>query len=1232
MLLGAAVGSAALIGALVVGDSVRESLRALALQRLGAVHFAMETGDRHFRARLAELTESGLREGGFRGSHAGFGYARDGSITYQSTGSNRLVKLTITHTYSVGPGWVGIFGTNCLAHVSPVLKLDATASTQGGDARANRVQLLGIGATFCPLANTDVFSNLPPDGVLLNEALAAQLRVTPGDDLIFRARKADGLRADSPLAPQDESAAVLRLRVHRILTATELGNFSLTANQVPPFNAFVALSTLQEKAGAWQRANLLVADLPVDVRWLPSRFSWRQWLGAWLKRPNLRFTATASGLRTNLVSSEEALDRLNHALDERLDLTDFQLRVTHANSRPDIELRSARVFLDPPIVDALFQAATNLVAKDRVFPTTPYGVLTYLANLIRLGDRATPYSMITAASPPLVPADLHDDEILINQWLAEDLNASPGSEIEVSWFAPDQAAQLLERTNRFRVRAVLPMDHPALDRSLMPDFPGIAGAEKAGDWHTGFPLKYKIREKDDDYWKKYRGTPKAFITLAAGQRLWANRFGNLTAVRFPFPAVAGDPFGYLHQSQIELALRRLLTGSTNLQAELGPAANPAGGSFDPASLGFRFKPVREQALAASSQSEDFGGLFLGFSFFLIVAALILMALLFQFGLEQRTAEIGTLLALGFPPGRVRRLLLWEGTTIALLGGLLGAFGGLVYAWTMVRALTTIWRDAVGTASLGFHFTLLTLATGVVASVLVSAITIWFVLRKQARRPARELLAQGADLKSQISNFKSSGLGPAHWIAPGAGAAALALIGWAVWQGDSASAETFFSAGALLLVAELAAVALLLSALGRSEATRRLSLAAMGLRSCTRRRTRSLASVALLACGSFLVVAVGANRLDAGREATKRSSGTGGFALFGESTLPVIRDLNTQAGREFYGLEDRSLPGVSVVPFRVRDGDDASCLNLNRAQNPRLLGVRPELLAERGAFTFAKVLKGLPADKPWMLLRSEAHDRKGTTTTTPEGGTTNDLDAIPAIGDAASIQWALGKKLGDTITYTDERGQPFKVRLVAGVANSILQGNLIIDEAEFVKRFPSESGYRLFLIDTSSRDGTELEKISATLSRALQDVGFEVTPATRRLAAFNAVQNTYLNTFQVLGGLGLLLGSAGLGVVVLRNVLERRGELGLLQAVGFRRRSLQWLVLSEHGGLLMLGLGVGLTAALAAILPVLLAPGAELHSLILGATLAGVLASGLLWTWCATRLALRGELLNALRNE
>jgi ABC-type antimicrobial peptide transport system permease subunit len=376
---------------------------------------------------------------------------------------------------------------------------------------------------------------------------------------------------------------------------------------------------------------------------------------------------------------------------------------------------------------------------------------------------------------------------------------------------------------------------------------------------------------------------------------------------------------------------------------------------------------------------------------------------------------------------------------------------------------------------------------------------------------------------------------------------------------------------------------------------------------------------LLACGVFLIVAIGAFRQDANRNEEERISGTGGFELIGESALPVTYDLNSKAGREFYGLQSKEMSLAHVLPFRVHDGDDASCLNLNRAQTPRLLGADYDALLKRAKFTFAQEISGQGVSRGWLLLQPNAVTQKNTALP----------DEIPAIGDENSILWAMGKKVGDTVDYTDEQGRKFKVRIVGALANSILQGSLVIDEAEFLKRFPSESGYRMFLVSTP---GNLTSTVSAQMTRALQDAGLELTPTVERLNAFNAVQNTYLSTFQVLGGLGLLLGSAGLGVVVLRNVQERRGELGLLVAVGFRRGKLQRLVLGEHGALLGLGFGVGLIAAIIGVLPALLSAGSQIPYASLAFTLAAVLLNGLVWTWLATRFALRGRLVDALRNE
>src|SRR4029078_9338483 len=103
---------------------------------------------------------------------------------------------------------------------------------------------------------------------------------------------------------------------------------------------------------------------------------------------------------------------------------------------------------------------------------------------------------------------------------------------------------------------------------------------------------------------------------------------------------------------------------------------------------------------------------------------------------------------------------------------------------------------------------------------------------------------------------------------------------------------------------------------------------------------------------------------------------------------------------------------------------------------------------------------------------------------------------------------------------------------------------------------------------------EVSAVAGALEEGLGVFGFDAQKTTERLAEFLAVQNTYLSTFQSLGGLGLLLGTFGLATVQLRNVLERRGELALLRATGFRRRRLAQLVMIENGLLLLGGLAVG----------------------------------------------------------
>ncbi len=743
-------------------------------------------------------------------------------------------------------------------------------------------------------------------------------------------------------------------------------------------------------------------------------------------------------------------------------LTDSELVFTNGL------LSTSRVFLDPSI-----KAAGD-------------GVLTYFANEIRLGDKATPYSFVTAFG--------NEDGITINSWLAGNLGAKVGDELALRYYAIGERRELREESAKFRVSRIIPIQK---DDSWMPPFPGLADVEDCRKWEPGIPIALeRIRPKDEAYWKQYRGTPKAFISLAAGQKLWSNRFGNLTAIRLSEPVE---------------------------KLKLEPPS---------------WVPVRELALKASNESQDFGQLFIGFSFFLIAAALLLTAMLFVFNLEQRREEIGLLRALGFPPGLVRRLTLAEGGALALLGTVVGVAAGVAYTRLTLLGLQTVWRGAVGTMSFQYHAEAATLAIGAVSSLAVASGTMWWVQRRQMSRTPVELMIP--------STTRHHGFG--LWGCLAAFVAAVALL-------PLGNAGAFFGAGACLLVAGVGFSDWLLRRLENT--------ASLGLRNAARSRGRSLTIIAVLASGAFLLVAVNAFHQDPQQNAP----GTGGFAWYAETTAPVYEQL----------------PGV--VAMRVRDGDDASCLNLNRAQQPRLLGVRPEELAKRKAF-----------GGKWESL-----DQRGET--------------VPAIGDEATVKWALGKKIGDTLTYMDEHGRTFPLRIVGVLASSILQGSLVISERNFIEKFPSASGYRVFLMDAMTEG----------LARSLEDKGFEAVPARRRLAEFSQVENTYLGIFQTLGGLGLLLGSIGLAIVVLRNVMERRSELALLQAVGFERRKLQWLVLSEHWLLVLLSVALGTGAALVAVWP------QRAHGVPV-LTLALLAAGGLFWSWLAAAVALRGPLLPALRNE
>jgi len=1077
VVLGTVISTAILVGALVIGDSVRHSLQQIVLDRLGTTEFALSSGNRFFQTQMADNLSESLKTA-----------------------------------------------------VAPLMQTRGIAIAEGGQRRVNSIQVVGVDARFWEIGGAkDIYGQIASDEAIVNRPLAERLEIEENDEILIRMQKLDVMPKDAPLSLDSEATIARRFTVKGIASDSVFGKFNLRADQVTPSTAFISLSPLSQEMGFEQRANVLLVS-----------------------------ERTGNPLDIQIV---------NEALKEVWKLTDAGLELREIPDRSIVELKSSRVFLDPPVVDA----SLNL-------SKTAQPILTYFVNELRRGNKSTPYSFVSAPGALLIPSGMKDDEIVINSWLARDLNAGVGDQIQMTYYVLGLRRDLQELSSDFRVKAVVPLRGIYADRDLLPDFPGLSGEESCRDWNPGIPIDLdKIRDEDEDYWDDYRGTPKAFVTLAAAQKMWANRFGNLTAVRF----------SGLKKFDLEKNLKK---------------------AIDPASLGFVFREVKKEGLQASSKSVNFSQLFLGLSFFIIIAALLLTSLLFVFNTEKRSEENGLFLALGFSNKAVRRFVLLEGGVLIVISSLLGSFMGVLYNLLILKALKTVWQGAVGTSVLHIHFKLSSLLIGVSIGIVVAFFTIWLVTRKQIRESITSLQKGLTKIETIGKNKprKSLLIGVLCVIA-----VLFILVIADFGRGEEAFAF-FFTAGSLFLVSGMFLTNVLLFQLGRNTERVRLSHFSIGVRNNTRKRKRSITLIGLLACGLFIVFTVGANRINALKDAERRDSGTGGFALYGESSIPVLYDLNSQKGMQFYGLERTNLVDVSYVQFRVKEGDDASCFNLNRVSSPQLISVDPDELARRNAFTFAEITGEVNPENPWSVLKQNLSD-----------------EAIPAVADQSVIVWGLGKAVGDTLTYMDEKGETFRLKLVGGLANSIFQGNIIISERAFIHKFPSISGYRLFLVDAPYE---KMDEVTESMSWSMQDQGLDMVPASTRLAEFNTVQNTYLSIFLILGSFGLLLGSVGLGIVVWRNVKERQGELALLRAVGYTRKSVQAIILSEHMALLITGIFYGILAALLATLPSLLTPGTEIPYLTILIILIIVSLNGAIWTYSAALLATKEDLIPALRKE
>src|SRR3954470_19026886 len=920
---GVAAAVSVLSGALLVGNSVRGSLREMALSRLGRTDVVISSTDFFRDALAAEIHQS--------------------------------IPVATTTPLVVATGFI---------------------THEPSGRHASGVLVYGVDERFWAFHDKPNHS-----GVVVSPALASELGATTRDAILLRVQKPSAIPIESLFGRKDDVARTVRLTMDSVLPVDQLGEFSLQPRQSEVRAVFLPLTRVQRDLGLAGRVN------------------------------------------TILVAGSDA-SATTEAMRGAVTLEDLGANVALSGSPQHVIVESRSGIMSESLETAATQAGTSLG-----WHAIP--VFTYLANTIRKGDRKIPYSLLTATNldavgqptslPPLHSAT---GSVVLNNWAARELNAAPGDSIAIDYFLWDTATGLTTHTAEFTLTRTVPIEGLAADRHLAPAYPGITAAISLADWEPPFPVDFsRVRPQDEAYWKQYRTTPKAFIDFTRGQHLWNTRFGGSTSVRFALPE-GTDPAG----------------AANRLRAALRPLLRPQ-------AAGVTIRDVRHETLAASDGATDFGEYFTYFSFFLVAAAVILALLFFRLGVEQRLRQIGILRTAGLTIAQVRTLLIAEALVLAVLGSGAGMAGALVYGKVIMFGLRTWWVGAVGTTKLSVHVSWTSLVIGALAGIITAIGCVTISVCSLARLSPRQLLnAQSLDSDRPVAR-PSRRIFIVKWTLAAAGAAMLA----AGFADRALRTAMFFSAGATLLGASMCQVS---SSLRSRQALTiggrgAWPLWRLGFRGAAFRPSRSVMSIALIASAAFIIVAVDAFRRG-DPSLTDVHSGTGGFALLAQSEVPIVANPNDAAGREALVVNATDFRRVKFTRFRLRSGDDASCLNLYRPTTPAIIAPEPGFI-ESGRFSFAASLAQTDAERanPWLLLLRPM------------------TDAIPVIADATSLEYVLHAGVGDTFSMDTGSTQPTVFRFVGSVSDSVLQGQLIISEEHFTRLFPALQGYRFFLVDDPS---------------------------------------------------------------------------------------------------------------------------------------------------------------------
>ena len=776
----------------------------------------------------------------------------------------------------------------------------------------------------------------------INSALAKELDNDNAEDIVLRL-PAKGLIPSGSLFVTKNYTTSIRLKISSTKSAEEGGNINLRNEQTEPFNIFLSRKELAEELGADGKINIIFSDKSISNE---------QWLKTWQSR--------YSGLE---ISPREQ----------------------------GSEITSSRVFLQADVVETLCSQNPSL---NRLH--------SYLANHIRSENGGDiPYSFVTAVEE-YEGYKLEPDEVILSDYSANRLGVTIGDVVTVSYFVAEDLKSLSTDSLRLRIKAILPLDKLHQDKGLSAEFPGLSDVERCSEWDSDLPIDMDlITDEDEDYWYKYKQTPKALIAYSAVAEAWANDYGTATALRSDASA-----------EDIRIS------------------------DLQPQMFGLQLIHPREDALYAANNGVDFSSLFLALGFFIVAAALLLMYTPLIEMYSERSGEIEVMSITGFTQQRIRRKLFIEALPIVFWATIAGTICGVLYTQIILLLLESVWQGATHTATFRLTLQPPTIIIGAIVSLLLAIGVVWSAIKQ---------IFESKD-KGIKKHEKRDSLSRLIGYSIVAFVITIAIYIYCL-SGNGSVLLSVVAGCCAMLTAIISFRAVVVWSRHREICDSKLSTLRFNLGKLYASRNQIGFSLAVLAFGVFIVFVVGLNRRSFDNR-VEQSTATGGYTLWCESSVELQHDPSTTAGRSKLGIDAEWSDEFKVLTcFRYR-ADDASCLNLNKVSEPSVLGVDFKVMAE-DKFALGKNIYN--TSNPKEIFESLAK---------PLGD-----GVYPALVDATVLQWSIVKELGDTLYYTQHDGRQIAIVLAATLSGGLFQGSILMDKELFKQAWPENNGCDLFLVGT-----------------------------------------------------------------------------------------------------------------------------------------------------------------------